>query len=173
MRQGLRLRFDMPVKRLGPYQVRIAVQDRTSSKLGSTGQFVEVPDLRNNRIALSGIVVRGTGAGVAQTTVMTTPPDRRFTLNSELYFSFFVYNAPANPAVKTKLFRDGKLVKSVPAAPVEVTKNVEPGRVLMNSSVRLTPDLEPGNYYLQVVVFDKTIDKQVPATQWVQFEIVK
>jgi hypothetical protein len=43
----------------------------------------------------------------------------------------------------------------------------------MNSSVRLTPDLEPGNYYLQVVVFDKTIDKQVPATQWVQFEIVK
>jgi hypothetical protein len=90
------------------------VQDRTSSKLGSTGQFVEVPDLRNNRIAMSGIVVRGTGEGVTQPAVMTTPPDRRFTLNSELYFSFFVYNASANPAVQTKLFRDGKLVSQYP-----------------------------------------------------------
>jgi VWFA-related protein len=173
LREGLRLRFDMPVKRPGSYQVRIAVRDRTSAKLGSAGQFVEVPDLKNNRIALSGIVVRGTGEGIAQPAVMTTPPDRRFTLNSDLYFSFFVYNASANLAAQTKLFREGKLVKSVPAVPVDVTKSVEPGRVLMNSSVRLTPDLEPGAYYLQVVVFDKTIDKQVPATQWAQFEIVK
>jgi hypothetical protein len=43
----------------------------------------------------------------------------------------------------------------------------------MNSSLRLTPDLEPGNYYLQVAVCDKTKDKQVPLTQWVQFEIDK
>ena len=86
----------------------------------------------------------GTGEGVTQPAVMTTPPDRRFTLNSELYFSFFVYNAPANPAVQTKLFRDGKLVKSVPPVPIDVTKKV-----------------------------DQTTDKQVPATQWVQFEIVK
>ena len=54
------------------------------------------------------IVVRGS-KGVTQAAVMTTPPDRPFTLNSDLYYSFFVYNAPADLAVQTKLFRDGKM----------------------------------------------------------------
>ena len=35
-------------------------------------------------------------------------------------------------------------------------------------------DLEPGNYYLQVVITDKAAkNKQPPVTQWVDFEIVK
>jgi hypothetical protein len=38
----------------------------------------------------------------------------------------------------------------------------------------LPPDLEPGNYYLQVVITDIAArDKQPPITQWVDFEIVK
>jgi VWFA-related protein len=173
LREGLRLRFDIPVKRPGSYQVRLALRDRTSSKIGSAGQFVNVPDLRSNRLALSGIVLRGSSEGITQQSVMTTPPPRRFTVNSDLYFAFLIYNASPNLTLETRLFRDGKLVKSVPAVPVDVSKNVDSGGVLMNSSLRLTPELEPGDYYLQVVVFDKTKDKQVPLTQWVQFEIVK
>jgi len=173
LREGLRLRFDIPVKRPGSYQVRLALRDRTSSKIGSAGQFVNVPDLRSNRLALSGIVLRGSSEGITQQSVMTTPPPRRFTVNSDLYFAFLIYNASPNLTLETRLFRDGKLVKTSPAVPVDVSKNVDPGGVLMNSSLRLTPDLEPGDYYLQVVVFDKTKDKQVPLTQWVQFEIVK
>ena len=46
----LRLRFDMPAKRPGSYQVRIAVRDRNSSKIGSAGQFVAVPDLNGKAI---------------------------------------------------------------------------------------------------------------------------
>jgi len=173
LREGLRLRFDMPVKRPGSYQVRIAVRDRTSEKIGSAGQFVAVPDLKSNRPALSGIVLRGSSEGLTQATVMTIPPGRRFTVNSDLYFAFLVYNASPKLTMQANLFRDGKMVKSVPAVPVDVTKTVEPGRVLLNSSVPLTPDLEPGHYYLQVVVFDRTIDKQVPLTQWAQFDLVK
>jgi hypothetical protein len=40
--------------------------------------------------------------------------------------------------------------------------------------MRLQQDLEPGNYYLQVVITDKAAKaKQPPVTQWVNFEIVK
>ncbi|HJT67180.1 MAG TPA: hypothetical protein VJ749_12040 [Pyrinomonadaceae bacterium] len=174
LREGLRLRFDIPVKRPGSYQVRLAVRDRTSAKIGSAGQFVDVPGLRSNRLALSGIVVRGSSEEVTQPSVMTTPPARRFTANSDLYFAFLIYHASPNLALETRLYRDGKMVKSLPAVPVDVSKNLEPGGgALTNSSLRLPPDLEPGNYYLQVVVFDKTKDKQAPATQWVQFEIAK
>jgi len=46
--------------------------------------------------------------------------------------------------------------------------------MIITNVMRLTPDLEPGNYYLQVVITDKAAkDKEPPATQWVDFEIVK
>jgi len=178
LRDGLpdavRLRFDMPAKKPGSYQVRIAVRDRTSAKIGSAGQFIEVPDLSNKRVALSGIVLRGAAAATTPVTVMATPPGRRFPVNSDLYFSFFVYNEKPNLVLQTKLFRDGKVVKAMPETSVDVTNKNNLGGSLVSNVLRLTSDLEPGDYYLQVVLTDKTAkEKKLLATQWVDFEIVK
>ena len=57
MRNGMALKLDMPVKRPGSYQVRVATRDRNSAKIGSAGQFVEVPDLKKKRLAVSGIIL--------------------------------------------------------------------------------------------------------------------
>jgi hypothetical protein len=179
MRDGLpdavRLRFDMPAKKPGSYQVRIAVRDRTSAKIGSAGQFVEVPDLNNKHAALSGIVLRGGSMTIAPETVMVTPPGKRFPLNSNLDFAFFVYNATPNLVLETKLFRDGKVVKANADMPVDVTNRDNLGRSIVTNVMRLTPDLEPGNYYLQVVLIDKAAkDKRsAAASQWADFEIVR
>jgi len=165
----------MPAKKPGSYQVRIAVRDRTSAKIGSAGQFIEVPDLNNNRLALSGIVLRAT-AQIAQAAAMANPPDRRFQHNSELYATLVVYNPTPNLTMQTKLFRDGKSVKSSAETAVDVTNQPDPSRMVITNVMRLTSDLEPGNYYLQVLISDKNAkdkDKQPPATQWVDFEIVK
>lgn len=177
MRDGLpdavRLRFDLPAKKPGAYQVRIAVRDRTSAKIGSAGQFVEVPDLNKNTVALSGIVLRDNAGGTTPATVMATPPGLRFRVNSDLHFAFFVYNASPTLTQRTRLSRDGKTVLSNPDTPIDVTNKDELGRILTTGSVRLA-DLEPGNYYLQVVITDKAAkNKQVPLTQWVDFEVVK
>jgi cell wall assembly regulator SMI1 len=44
----------------------------------------------------------------------------------------------------------------------------------VNGSVKLAPDLEAGNYFLQIVIFERDDKKKVPhAIQWVDFEIVK
>jgi VWFA-related protein len=175
MRDGLpdavRLRFDMPAKRPGSYQVRIAVRDRTSAKIGSAGQFIEVPDLNNNRLALSGIMLRGAGQ-TAPAAAMANPPDRRFQRNSDLYATLVVYNPRPNLMMQTKLFREGKPVSSNPPVPVEIKEG--DSRKLITDVIRLAPELEPGDYYLQVVITDKAAkDKRAAATQWVPFEIVK
>ena len=177
MRDGLpdavRLRFEMPAKQPGSYQVRIAVRDQTSAKLGSAGMFVDVPDLNKKRVALSGIVLRRVGQAVAQATMMVNPPDRRFQVNSDLNVTLVVYNGSPNLTMQTKLFRDGKAVKSNPETPVEI-KEADSARKLITDVIRLTPDLEPGNYFLQVAMTDKAArDKQSPVIQWVEFEIVK
>ena len=173
LRDAVRLRFDMPAKKPGSYQVRIAVRDSTSTKLGSAGQFVDVPDLTKSRVALSGIVLRSSAAGITAATVMATPPGRSFLLNSDLHFAFFVYNSSPTLTMQTKVYREGKVVKSFPAAPVNATDKADTGPALATGVMQLTPDLEPGNYYLQVIIFDKAKDKQVPVTQWADFEIVK
>ena len=178
---AVRLRFDIPMKNPGSYQVRIAVRDRTSAKIGSAGQFVAVPNLNDQRPAVSGIVLRGVSQASTPTAVLANPSTRRFVVNSDLYFGFVVYNAALNQAtqlpnltIETKLFRDGKAVGPASEIPLEVKNQSDLSRLFVNGSLRLNPALEPGDYYLQVVITDKvTKAKQSTVTQWVDFQIVK
>jgi VWFA-related protein len=47
-----------PVKKPGAYQLRTAVRDAATEKIGSASQFIEVPDLSKGHLTLSGLVVR-------------------------------------------------------------------------------------------------------------------
>jgi hypothetical protein len=117
----------------------------------------------------------GTVAGDVRDT-MANPGTRRFAQNSNLHFAYVIYNASqfVNAVAEARLFRDGKNVYSGPAAPVQTANQPDPDRLFVNSALRLA-DLEPGNYYLQVVISDKAGDKKkiVPVVQWIDFEIVK
>jgi len=180
-RDGLSVRLDMPVKRPGSYQVRIAVRDRTSSKIGSAGQFVAVPDLNNNKLALSGIVLRAKTDASTANAALVHPAVRRYRAGSDVSFAFLIYNARIDPAtqlpnlmMETKLFRDGKSVGPSAAGPIDVGRQSDFSRLFTTGVIGLPRDLEPGRYYLQVVINDTAArNKQPPITQWVDFEIVK
>jgi len=176
---GLQLTFDMPVKQPGAYQVRIAARDRASSRIGSAGQFVGVPNLANKKFATSGVVL---GVGIDSVKhELYNAGARRFAVNGDVYFAFMIYNATnetgalRNLVMQTKLFRDGKSVYSGPEEPVKAVTN--PGdlsRGFASGVVRLPSDMEPGSYYLQVTVAEVGVkDKIPPMVQWVDFEIQK
>ena len=174
--QGIRLSFDIPVKRSGAFQVRVAARDRPSSRIGSAGQFVLVPDLKKKQVAVSGIVLAENGADQSITNAGT----KRFAPNAELYFAYMLYNAAnesgklRNLVMDVKLFRDDKNVHSGPQTPIVASDPADASRVAVNGVVKLTPELEPGNYYLQIVITDKDASKKAaPVIQWVDFEIAK
>jgi hypothetical protein len=179
MRYGMQLTFDIPVKKPGAYQVRIAARDKVSSRIGSAGQFVSVPDLGNKRLAVSGIIL-GTGSDNAGQG-LANPGARRFTPNSDIHFVYMLYNvadqkgAQRNLVMQAKLFRDGKEVYSGPEVPVKAAANqTDLSRVITSGSVRLAPELEPGNYYLQVSVMEVIgKNKVVPVVQWADFDVEK
>jgi VWFA-related protein len=176
LRGGLNLRLDLPAKRPGSYQVRIAVRDQDSAKIGSAGKFVTVPDLKDQHLAVSGIVLSDNAGAVASGAAMANPSTRRFAAGSNLHFAFVIYNAANNPnlVMDTSLFRDGKRVSTEMQGAVSAAKQEDSGRLFATGMARLDRNLEPGNYYLQVVITDKAAkDKQPPVTQWVEFEIVK
>jgi VWFA-related protein len=183
LRDGIRIRFDMPAKKPGSYQVRVATRDVASSRIGAAGQFVLVPDLTNRRLAASGIVLQAisesTETGAA--TSVASPAVRRFKPDSDLYAACVIYNASLDRGtqqpslvIESKLFRDGKRVFSYPDVAVDTSNQEDLRRIFVTLKFRLAADLEPGHYYLQFAITDKTLkDKQPPVVQWAGFEIVK
>ncbi|HKR14548.1 MAG TPA: VWA domain-containing protein [Pyrinomonadaceae bacterium] len=183
VREGIRINFDMPARKPGAYQVRVAARDAASLSIGSAGQFVAVPDLKKKRLAASGIVLLSVAEVQTDTGEVTSasPAVRRFRPDSDLHFAFVVYNAlldrasgRPNLVVESKLFRDGKHVTSFPEATVDVSNQPDLERIFVNRMIRLGADLEPGYYYLQLVITDKAAGEKPPVTiQWVDFEITK
>jgi hypothetical protein len=70
VRDGLVYYVTVPIKKPGAYQLRLSLRDSSTERIGSSSQFVEVPDLKKDRLALSGIVLRGTN--VSQTVKAST-----------------------------------------------------------------------------------------------------
>ncbi|HEV2800898.1 MAG TPA: VWA domain-containing protein [Pyrinomonadaceae bacterium] len=59
LRDGITYNLNVPVKKPGAYQLRMAVRDTVTERTGSASQFIEVPDLKKNRLALSGLILTG------------------------------------------------------------------------------------------------------------------
>ncbi|HEX8476573.1 MAG TPA: VWA domain-containing protein [Pyrinomonadaceae bacterium] len=59
LQSGLFYILNFPIPKAGAYQMRVAVRDASSERIGAATQFVEIPDLARNRLALSGIVLSG------------------------------------------------------------------------------------------------------------------
>jgi hypothetical protein len=54
---GIKFSLTLAVKKPGIYYVRTAVWDPMSGKMGSAYQYIEIPDLKKNRLALSNIFI--------------------------------------------------------------------------------------------------------------------
>jgi VWFA-related protein len=60
---GLVFFLTVPIKKAGAYQLRAALRDRNSQQVGSASQFIDVPDVKKNRLLVSGILVNATELG--------------------------------------------------------------------------------------------------------------
>jgi len=76
LRDGLVYTVTVPIKKPGAYQLRISLRDSSTDRVGSASQFVEVPDLKKNRVAVSGIVLRGENPRRSATSSGTASPGK-------------------------------------------------------------------------------------------------
>jgi VWFA-related protein len=189
--QGIFYVFNMPANKPGAYQFRIAVIETGSSRVGSAGQYVEVPDLKKKELALSGIALSeaaSVDSGATPATVdaagTTRPPGasadaaaRRFHRNTTLSYEYLVFN-PGEPTgarltTVVRLFHEGKLVLKL-ESPVEMRPQSLASQVLAHGRLSLGTELAPGEYVLQVTVTGPTARKgQGTATESADFEIVE
>ena len=197
MQQGFVFNVTVPIKKAGAYQFRVSLRDTATERIGSAGQFIEVPDLGRQRLALSGILLSGktiaSGSGansnltaqngkeISETDLEAGPAIRRLTQMMRLEYGLLIYNAALDkvsgkPQLTTqiRLFREGKQVFSGDELPYNLAGQTDLGRLVVAGALELGTDLTPGEYIFQIIVSDTLADKKYRvATQWMDFEIIK
>lgn len=199
LRNGLVHQMLLPVKRAGAYYLRVGVRDAASSRTGSAYQFIEVPNLKNDRLTLSGIIVNGNSdadratisdasikAGERETkgdeaAAQGSPAVRRLQPGMNLDYSYVIYNAKLDAATRQprlttqmRLFRDGRQVFATEPQAYNLDAQPDSRRLLAGGRLELGAGFPVGEYTLQAVVTDSLAKKDhATTTQWIDFEVVK
>jgi VWFA-related protein len=181
LRNGIVYTLETPLKQTGAFQFRIALRDQKSSRVGSAGQFIQIPNLSDGRLALSGIVVtKGSGDNLSgEDAISSGPAVRQFRAGKSIIFAYSIYNAQPDPVTRlpqlttqTRIFRDGKAVYTGIPSPVEIDSQSDLKRIPSIVRLQLGTEFPPGEYVLQVIITDRLAkDKQQIASQWIDFEI--
>jgi VWFA-related protein len=197
---GLTYNIVVPVKKAGGYQLRAALRDSASSRIGSVSQFVEVPDVKKGRLTLSGLLVEGitqevlqksggerkTQSETADDSINDSDPKagpavRQFKPGFVMLYDFVVYNAHLNqgtgkPQLQTqaKIFRDGKEIFTGKETAFDASSQTDLKRLASTGGIQLGSQMGVGEYVLQIIVTDLLRkDKYRVASQWIDFEVVK
>jgi len=200
MKEGFTYHLTVPIKKPGAYQLRTAIRDDASGRVGAASQFIDVPDIKKNRLVVSGILLRGTtlemfnkklAGGWAEQKAdgasddVSTPIDagvavRRFRRGLVMEYGLSIYNAQLDssgkPQVQTqvRLFRNGQQIFAGEEKLVEATNQPDLKRLVVGGAMQLGAEMEPGEYVLQVIATDPLAkEKHRIATQWIDFEIVQ
>lgn len=184
MAKGLVYSNDFVLKKPGAYQFRTVLRDPETGRLGSAGQFIQVPDLTKKRLALSGLILASMAqeqkdanpAKAESADVNSSTAVRHFARGGVLDYGAVVYNAKADPQVgkpnllaQVEIYQDGKQIYQ--SQPRQVDSPGVGGRVDCGGRLSLGP-LPPGDYQLHMIVTDVLAkSKYARADQWMDFGI--
>ena len=145
----------------GLYQVRVVAMDEKKGRLGSTSQWIQVPDVGSKALTLSSLIVgeKKAEAETQQAEAATNEPDKqpsafrhvslnvdhRFARSSHLRFLTFVYNALADPtaAANPAPPSSGSTGSAAPANTNAPTSTVNTSRPDLAVQVQVFRDNEP------------------------------
>ncbi|MGA7410452.1 MAG: VWA domain-containing protein [Bryobacteraceae bacterium] len=174
MRDGFVYKLDVGVPKPGAYQIRAAVRDEATSKVGSASQYIEIPDVRKRKFALASIILESERREGDSEALYVGAAKREFRSGSDLEFLSMVESTSKNVAgqapilnAQIHLVRDGKEVYSAPAG----LTAIQGAGQAFSGKLKLG-DFPAGDYYLQVVANLHGGNKKLSATQWTDFQIL-
>jgi VWFA-related protein len=200
LKDGFTYNITVPVKKPGAYQLRTALRDASSERVGSASQFIEVPNIKKNRLTLSGIVLKGVSQQAYQKgeRAPSAAPDnsdealdgsdpgasasvRQFKSGQVMVYAYHIYNARTDKAApqpqlvtQVKLFRNGQEIFTGKEIPFDSSNQPDLKRLVASGAIQLGTEMLPGEYVFQTIVKDlRASGKQRITSQWIDFEILK
>ncbi len=176
-REGVVYAFDLPLKRAGAFQLRVALRDATTQRIGAAGQFVQTPNLSGGKLALSDVLLYADADSRTDDQTWRALVRRRFPPGASLVFGYTIYNAAVDkktslPQLTTQTFVFRDAVKIYSSEKTKVTADhADLKRIATGARLQLGPAMTPGEYVVQIVVEDQLAKRTV--TQVTQFEVVR
>jgi VWFA-related protein len=192
---GINFTISIPVKKPGSYYVRVAVMDQASGAKGSAYQFIEIPDLKKSRLALSSLYIIDREDDAAWIRSMATkeagnPPDssrqylnrnparKNFRPGDSFEYMTVIYNAktkketPPDLESGIVLYRDGVAIYQSEAEALDLSGISDFKRIPVRKRLRIDNSMQPGDYVLQFLVKDKLAkEKQNLTAQTLSFRV--
>jgi VWFA-related protein len=160
----------------GLYQVRAAVRDDKSGRVGSAHAWIEIPDLAKKKLAMSSLLL-GERTQTPVTNVSDTDPasvadtspagpvalsaSHRFRRDSTLRFLIFAYNTLPSPAdqkpdvaVQVQVIRDDQPVITTAVRKISTDGLTDLARLPYAAEIPMH-ELLPGRYLLKITIIDR------------------
>jgi len=191
-KHGVVYSADVKVTKPGFYNYRVAIRDANSKRIGTASQVVEVPDLKKNKLFVSGLVVteadsQGKFAApkpVDPKSAFAIPAStgaagiRQFRRGSVIAYPYDVYNAKVvgaakpNLTVEVNLYYDGKLLIDGQPQPADLQPQKDWLRISDFGYMKINPTSPLGDYILEVIIRDAAAGKKVLSSQTIDFQII-
>jgi VWFA-related protein len=160
----------------GLYQVRVAAREQKNGVVGSASQWILVPDLTNQQIALSSLFIGDMRSQRDATARVPLSISHHFTPGSRLRFFASIYNvgrgsngnAKPDVTVQTRIFRDDQPTFTSPLINIPTEGVEDLSRIPYAAEISLRT-LARGSYVLQLTATDNTTKST--ATQRVKFVV--
>jgi hypothetical protein len=168
--KGILTKFEMSLPGPGAWQVQGVVADSGSDRIGSAAQFIDAPDLRQNRFGIGGLLL----IGEAQ----PDPTARSFRQDETLVFGYTSINEgtedrKASLEMQTKVLSGTRTVLEGAVFPISFEEAPRGSHRQIGGKLALSNRLPPGDYLLQVTVRDLLAPASRPntATQVIDFQV--
>jgi VWFA-related protein len=163
----------------GLYQVRAAARDGESGRAGSASQWIEIPDLKKRKLALSSLLIGGAqdaAGGQSEPEPLELYVSHKFPRASRLRFYTYVYNASRGAGgqgapdliVRVQVWNGDRVIIDAGERRVATDGATDLARMAYGGEFNLA-SLPAGRYLLQVTATDR-LSKQT-AAQTTRFEI--
>jgi VWFA-related protein len=177
-KDGILLTLDVPVKQAGPYQIRACVLDSTSRAAGSAGQYIDIPDLKKQHLALTTPLIDDVSAPAETRFNDVSSALREFRAGSRLAFAFRIETdkdgggalPPGRFDAHVQLYRERTPILDNPVSVAPAPG--QDGRAV-GGELRLNGSLPPGQYYLQAMATDRGGKTPRTASSWIEFQVVE
>lgn len=172
--------------RPGLYQMRVAIVEPSTGRLGSASQWIDVPDLNERTLQLSDIFFLaepspdssiGSDGRTPQRAepMLIAPTQRVFDRNGRLDFGFYIYNAQRpmggtpDLVVQIQVLQNNMPVVTSPLRVVPIGEGTDERRIFYGRRL-LLQSLVPGRYELRVIVIDRRSRQR--AVKRIDFSII-
>src|SRR5262249_41479685 len=146
----------------GAYQIRLAVRDNKTERVGTFSRYLEVPDLSKGKLAASSLLLGAAPPGDMKDTQPTPlSGSRRVSRKQDLRFAVIVYNPKlkgSKPELRSQVMitKNGQTIYNEPEQPIPSNAS---GQAVKVGQLGLS-GVKPGRYTMTIVITDTLADKK-------------